>query len=79
MNSLLFNLLTILAKRLRAGGSRAVIAENPLLKQHLIIHGRSRQRAPNLSTRGIRDTGYFKLKIRQSSLPDKDSMFYVAA
>jgi transposase len=26
--------------------------------------------------RGIRDTEYFKLKIRQSSLPDKDSMFY---
>ena len=29
--------------------------------------------------RGIRDTEYFKLKIRQSSLPDNDSMFYVAA
>ncbi len=28
--------------------------------------------------RGIRDTEYFKLKIRQSSLPDKDSMFYVS-
>lgn len=27
--------------------------------------------------RGIRDTEYFKLKIRQSSLPDNDSMFYV--
>jgi len=26
--------------------------------------------------RGIRDTEYFKLKIRQSSLPDVDSMFY---
>ena len=29
--------------------------------------------------RGIRDTEYFKLKIQQSSLPDNDSMFYVAA
>ena len=29
--------------------------------------------------RGIRDTEYFKLKIRQSSLPDTDSMFYFAA
>ncbi len=29
--------------------------------------------------RGIRDTEYFKLKIRQSSLPDGDSMLYVAA
>ena len=28
--------------------------------------------------RGIRDTEYFKLKIRQSSLPDRDSMFYMA-
>lgn len=27
--------------------------------------------------RGIRDSEYFKLKIRQSSLPDKDSMFYI--
>lgn len=28
--------------------------------------------------RGIRDTEYFKLKIRQSSLPDDQSMFYFA-
>jgi hypothetical protein len=48
---LLFNLLTTLAKLLRPGGSRAVIAENLLLKQQLIIHSRSRQRAPNLTTR----------------------------
>ena len=27
--------------------------------------------------RGIRDTEYFKLKIRQSSLPDTQSMFYL--
>ncbi len=26
--------------------------------------------------RGIRDTEYFKLKIRQTSIPDKQSMFY---
>ncbi len=29
--------------------------------------------------RGIRDTEYFKLKIRQSSLPDDQSMFYLDA
>lgn len=29
--------------------------------------------------RGIRDTEYFKLKIRQSSQPDDQSMFYLAA
>ena len=28
--------------------------------------------------RGIKDTEYFKLKIRQSSMPDEQSMFYVA-
>jgi transposase len=27
--------------------------------------------------RGIRDTEYFKLKIRQSSIPDNQSMFYL--
>jgi len=47
---LLFQLLTALAKLFRPGGGRAVIAENLLLKQQLIIHSRSRQRAPNLST-----------------------------
>lgn len=29
--------------------------------------------------RGIRDTEYFKLKIRQTSIPDNLSMFYFAA
>jgi len=47
---LLFHLLTILAKLIRPGGYRSVIAENLLLKQQLIIHSRSRQRSPNLST-----------------------------
>jgi hypothetical protein len=47
---LLFHLLTTLARLIGPGGSRTVIAENLLLKQQLIIHSRSRQRAPNLST-----------------------------
>ena len=47
---LLFDLLTTLAKLLRPGGSSTVIAKNLLLKQQLIIHSRSRQRAPNLTT-----------------------------
>ncbi|MEH6584033.1 MAG: integrase core domain-containing protein [Halioglobus sp.] len=47
---LLFHLLTTLAKLIRSGGRRTVIAENLLLKQQLIIHSRSRLRAPNLST-----------------------------
>jgi hypothetical protein len=39
-----------LAKLIRPGGYRELIAENLLLKQQLIIHSRSRQRSPNLST-----------------------------
>jgi hypothetical protein len=35
---LLFHLLTTIAKLIQPGGSHAVIAENLLLKQQLIIH-----------------------------------------
>ena len=58
---LLFNLLTTLARLLRPGGGRAVIAENLLLKQQLIIHSRSRQRAPNLTTRDRAILGFMSL------------------
>jgi hypothetical protein len=58
---LLFDLLTTLAKLLRAGGGRAIIAENLLLKQQLIIHSRSRQRAPNLSTNDRALLGFWTL------------------
>jgi hypothetical protein len=47
---LLVHLLTTVAKCLGPGGTKAVIAENLLLKQQLIIVTRSRRRAPNLST-----------------------------
>jgi len=58
---LLFHLLTTLAKLIRPGGSRTVIAENLLLKQQLIIHSRSRQRAPNLSTHDRTLLGFWSL------------------
>jgi hypothetical protein len=58
---LLFHLLTTLAKLIRPGGSRAVIAENLLLKQQLIIHSRSRQRAPNLTTQDRALLGFWSL------------------
>lgn len=60
---MLFHLLTTLAKLIRPGGGCAVIAENLLLKQQLIIHGRSRQRAPNLTTR---DRALLKLSLANS-------------
>jgi hypothetical protein len=58
---LILDLLTALAKLLPPGGSRAVIAENLLLKQQLIIHSRSRQRAPNLSARDRTLLGFLSL------------------
>ena len=44
----LLHLAVTAAKLCRPGGVRAVIAENLLLKQQLIVLHRSRQRAPNL-------------------------------
>jgi putative transposase len=58
---LLFQLLTTLAKLLRPGGSRTVNSEKLTLKQQLIIHSRSRQRAPNLSTQDRALLGFWSL------------------
>ena len=58
---LIFQLLTTLAKLNRPGGGRVVIAENLILKQQLIIHSRSRQRAPNLSTQDRALLGFWSL------------------
>jgi len=43
-------LIVTLAKLARPGGVRSVIAESLLLKHQLIIRGRSRRRAPPLTT-----------------------------
>jgi len=43
-------LVVILAKLARPGDLRSVIAESLLLKHQLIIGGRSRRRAPPLTT-----------------------------
>jgi len=57
---LILDLLTALAKLLSPGGSCAVIAENLLLKQELIIHSWPRQRAPNLTTQDRTLLGFDK-------------------
>src|ERR1035437_10280335 len=44
------HLLTRLAVLLGTGGTRAVLAENILLKQQLLVLQRPRRRAPNLRT-----------------------------
>ncbi len=46
---LLMHLLTTLAKLLGTGGVQAIVADNLLMKQQLLVINRSRQRAPNLS------------------------------
>jgi hypothetical protein len=45
---LLIHLVAGLARLLGPGGVRALVAENLLIKQQLLILSRSRQRAPNL-------------------------------
>ena len=45
---LLAHLFTTIAKLLGPGGARAVVADNLLMKQQLLIINRSRQRSPNL-------------------------------
>ena len=42
-------LLVKIAQLLQPGGVRAIVAENLLLKQQLLVACRSRQRAPRLS------------------------------
>ena len=61
---LLFHLLTALAKLIRPGGYRELLAENLLLKQQLIIHSRSRQRSPNLSTQERTLLGFLSLFLK---------------
>jgi len=47
---LAIHLLVTLAKLLRPGGVRTLVAESLLLKHQLVISHRCRQRAPNLTT-----------------------------
>src|SRR5260370_13042850 len=44
------HLLATIAKLVRPGGVRAVVAESLLLKHQLLISSRARRRAPNLSS-----------------------------
>jgi hypothetical protein len=65
----LLHLAVISAKLCGPGGVRAVIAENLLLKQQLIVLRRARKRAPNL-TRGDRLLcGFGSLFLRPGRVP----------
>ena len=47
---LFIHLLVLFAKSLKFGGTKAIIAENLMLKQQLIVLSRARRKAPNLQT-----------------------------
>ena len=44
------HLLATIAKLMRPGGVRAVVAESVLIKHQLLISNRARRRAPNLNS-----------------------------
>src|SRR6516162_1813735 len=71
MRNLLLTLLhlAVVAARLRGpGGVRAVIAENLLLKQPLIVLWRARRRAPNLTRSDRRLCGFESLFLNPSRI-----------
>ena len=62
----LLHLAVTAAKLCRPGGVRAVIAENLLLKQQLIVLRRPRKRAPNLTTVDRLLCGFGSLSVSNS-------------
>jgi putative transposase len=61
---LLLHPLTAVARLLGRGGAKALVAENLLIKQQLLILTRSRQRAPNLMPRDRILLGFWSLFLR---------------
>jgi hypothetical protein len=64
----LLHLAVMTAKLCGPGGVRAVIAENLLLKQQLIVLRRPRQRAPNLTVSDRLLCGFWSLFLSLSCL-----------
>jgi putative transposase len=58
---LIMYLLTTVARLLGPGGGKAIVAENLLLKQQLIVYSRSRKRAPHLLMRDRMLLGFWTL------------------
>jgi putative transposase len=63
------HLLATVAKLLRPGGVRAVVAESLLLKHQLVINSRARRRAPNLTSFDRFVLGFGSLFVPASWLP----------
>ncbi len=66
---LLGHLLSTIARLLRPGGARAVVAESVLLKQQLLVVGRSRRRAPNFSALDRFLFGFWSLLLGERRIP----------
>lgn len=81
MNDLItphLHLLTIIARRLGPGDAQAIVADNLLMKQQLLIVNRSRKRAPNLTVTDRVLLGFWSLflsprRIRRSAVILKSS------
>src|SRR6266481_8746097 len=65
---LFIHFIATLARLLRPGGARSVVAESLLLKHQLLILNRSRQRAPNLSASDRILAGWLALWLRPTRL-----------
>ena len=63
------HLLCIIAKLVRPGGVRTVVAESLVLKQPLLISSRSRRRAPNLNSFDRSVLGLGSLFVTPSRIP----------
>ena len=71
--ALFLHLLTTITRLLGPGGARAVVADNLLMKQQLLIINRSRKRAPNLTVTDRILLGFWSLflgprRIRRSAI-----------
>ena len=65
---LFIHFVAILARLLGPGGARSIVAESFLLKHHLLIRNRSRQRAPNRSASDRILAGWLALWLRPTRL-----------
>src|ERR1035437_8345524 len=65
---LFIHFIATLARLLRPGGARSIVAESLLLKHHLLILNRSRQRAPNLAAADRILAGWLALWLRPTRL-----------
>jgi len=66
---LLEHFLVTIARLLRPGGARAIVAESVLLKQQLIVVGRPRRRAPNFTALDRFLFGFWALLLGERRIP----------